>query len=470
MWAIALRFRTDLEENLWARLESFFRRHNMIEFLDGILDEIQRLDPDWIACRRLTFAKCTSSRTFLYTFKSRNDCAVTVYPRPGAKGLSMPRDCLVLRLKKNQYGLNGSMVHRKGSSQAQDLMMTREAPWGIDNVYAVPMVEAYIGDSTGFELFTGRGREEQNTMFIQQQWMEKVVLSYRLQREMSNRSQELNKIVEEAVAKVGQLAPYTPRCILVKHDPLKVVVAVTSTGSHIVTTKVFSQDDPCIAYEINKCSIDYLLKNQHLLGARDGSLLIAVTGQSFADLSDPFVLPKAPRSERFYKSKYVFDETMSPRLVILSEQEIPNGTRLSWEPSSADDSQSFLTISNAICRGFARFSHMEDMIYATKNGKVTYHGLQCGQCSQEIPTVTQLFQQLALSCIRDNELIQDVQLDKFTVSGQLDQTVIQSMIAKRETAMRRSQSGPDTAPSVEKHDCNCDKHEAAKGIEVCGRR
>ena len=436
---IALRLH---EENPWTVLESFFQSHNMIEFLDRIFSEIQKLDPDWIACRHLTFSRCDRSGVFQYNCRGRQGRSVTVHSRPGAKGLAMPRDCLVLQLKENQYGLNGSMVHRKGSSQAEDLVMICEAPWGIDNAYAVPMVEAYIGSSDGFDMFIGHGRDKQHAMFIQQQWMEKVVLSYRLQRNMSKNSRKLsNKMVEEAVAKVGQLAPFTPRCILVQHELLKVVVAVFSTGAHIVTTKVFSQDDPCIAYKIDRYSIDYLLKNQHLLSASDGSLLIAITGQSFADLSDPFVFPRAPKSERLGQSKYVFDKTMSPRMVILSEQEIPNGTRLSWEPSSTDDCQSFLTISNTICRGFARFSHTEDMIFATKNqSKVVCHGWQC---SQEVQTVTQLFQQLALSFIRDNELIQDVQLDKFTVPGLLPQRTIQSMMGDSESTMSRIKSGTD---------------------------
>ena len=160
-----------------------------------------------------------------------------------------------------------------------------KVPIIMNNQFTRPLIEAYLGENA--QLFrpfqkTKQYKETNHGGFIcypEQFDSTCSIISYAPKNTNDKRS---IKIMTESIQKVLSLMQFTPRTILIRNDVLKALVAITSVGTHNFSTKIiYYTDTKTFAYQIDKVTIDYMIRNINEMKNVDGHLSIAMTGEKF---------------------------------------------------------------------------------------------------------------------------------------------------------------------------------------------
>ena len=262
--------------------------------------------------------------------------------------------------------------------------------------------------------------------FFAQYWGQKVVLSYA----PVTTDEALQKKIRQAIRRVQKLMPFIPRCILVRDNNLKTVVAVSSYGAQKCTTKVYLYTDPCPAYQIDKTSIDYLFDHFDELSSVESDLVVAMTGEKFFCMNEATDRVDVPKTWASFNCVFGPQDHDNDRchLVIMSAKEIPKMTRMTWvdktislEYSSCDV---LVHAANTIARHLVSCTHNFDEIYALANDKsqnVAPVGKMPSlhQSRESSCPIGRIFDRYAMYCIKGQVLEHKVELQGINISGNI---------------------------------------------------
>ena len=200
-------------------------------------------------------------------------------------------------------------------------------------------------------------------------WKNKAMATYIPKKMMSR-----NNTSKRAPARLnGILMPYTPRCLLVQHQMLDVIVTITRYGDGNFNSKVFPRKMESITYAIDKTTVDFLVAHIEELSSIEENLLIAMTADDFffsidddddeQALSNPWV-----RTEKTVLAR------QPGHPVVLSKAEIPGAQKLSWDGKGIHvddiDADFHVFIANNVWMGVISVAHNLDMIFGMRSGHV----------------------------------------------------------------------------------------------------
>ena len=436
--------RYEERKQVWTAVHEFYNQENMFDFVGKIFGKIGEVRKSWIECRQVTYKSvvdCLNTPQFVYQGSNvlidgkDTEPEIFVFMRPGGKGFASPGACFLMQISKKQDGtLRGALIHKDStrSETCHPVAVTTSSV--MNNLFVDPMLRAYLGQDHGLRPFqklrTNIGGKYGGFLFVPKYWNKTVVLSYTVADD--EREEEMKKQISLAIAKVEKLMPFTPRCVLVKDDILKTIVAVSSFGAQNFTTNVYFYTDPCPAYKITKTSIDYLCEHITELSSDEANLVIAMTGEKFFCMDDPVNLdiPQARDS-----ISAVFHPTARCHMVVMSKEEIPNMERLSWvgqdvylEYSSGD---ALLHAANVIGRHLVRCVHKHDDIFAMKTPwEVMVDGNfpEIQDLDNNPSSIESVFDRYAMFCIKGQLLEQDVDLRQLRINSRLEGGLSKSMI------------------------------------------
>ena len=365
----------------WTAISEFYHKVDMFEFVEDILKNIEAARLSWISRRRATFSSvynCPEKPKVVYSPETaeENPPKITVSQRPGWTGAVTPGRCFIMQLSKAKEGhLRGWIVHQDRSRPEVTHPISLEVSGALKLwQFAYPLVRAYLSD---FVTEFVKGSSSQG-IFVAKlpvlitQSAGKTTVTY-IPKELTD---EMRRKIEDGIRNIERLMPYVPRCLLVHYRTLGAIVGITSYGDGNVSSKVFLESHESIAYAIDKTTINYLLANIEELSSPEGNLLIAMTAENFF-----FSLDSEDTDEETMSPPWVGMDKMvfhrPSHMVILSQREIPDGTKLpwSWEITDPNDfpTDYHAFIANTLWRGHIHVHHNSDMIFGME-GRVVLKG------------------------------------------------------------------------------------------------
>lgn len=408
------------KSNLWDDIKEFCLSNDMMSFVQSILLEIEKVMPDWILCRIFEYSTIFNVlNDYLFVYKGEKTPLIKMKRRPGAKGFAAPGSSYILQLNLTSEGeYFGSIIHRDLACEETCHPMIIEAPLSLNNIFIPSLIESYIGKNCEnfipFQESSIFNEGQINNGFIcyPQKFLDKTILSF---VPIDLNDEKATLAITEASSKIEKIVSFVPRTLLVKDDSIKAISAITSCGSNNFTTKVFFYTDlkPNV-YQIDKATIDYMANHIEEMKSIDGNLVVAMTGENFTFYDRK--TNKLPST--FPEASSVFGLNEKPflsHLVVISDKDIPNSRKLSWVDKSIHviytNYDHFIHAANNVFKDAIVVDHEYEMIYAMMpNAKIRVNQAVYGR-------IYQVFNYYSSNCIRDGNLMKDIDFTEFNFSG-----------------------------------------------------
>lgn len=256
----------------------------LYSFIQELIDGIGKNNPDWISCRRVKFANITNANSEPSFIYSNDNSRIYMKMRPGSVGLDSPGSAYILSITADTHTKNnyGSLIHCDLSSEAQNMIphpITIETTAELYNDFSEPLIKAHLGENLShFQMFCKGKLNEANDgdcFILKSQYNGKYYFSF------IPKDKNAIDLFDKASSAIKLLLPYTASTILVRHSYLNCLVAIRGVGTEIETPVHFFTDDDYYPYQLNRDTIDYLIKNIPYLSSVEEVLSIGMTGESF---------------------------------------------------------------------------------------------------------------------------------------------------------------------------------------------
>lgn len=430
--------RQALLKSLKELVDKMHNNNLLYSFIQELIDEIGKNNPEWISCRRVKFANITNANSEPSFIYSNDNSCIYMKMRPGSVGLESPGSAYIFSITADTHTKNnyGSLIHCDLSSEAQSMIphpITIETTAELYNDFSEPLIKAYLGENLShFQMFFKGKLNETNDgdcFLLKSQYNGKYYFSF------IPKDKNAIDLFNEASSAIKSLLPYTASTILVRHSYLNCLVAIRGVGTEIGETPVhFFTDDDYNPYQLNRKTIDYLIKNIPYLSSVEEVLSIGMTGESFYfplnnEASNKVCSSKIchPHCNPNCKSVFCYEPFFNSHMVMLSRHKLGDFDeyRLPWitDKSTVTLAQEdlFLQHANEIARDLITVRKSTcRVLFTTKASKLEIKG--------EVPNIDESTMNINSSCFsnkgRINNLIEKCVLnyihgDKLTKSVEL---------------------------------------------------
>ncbi|KAI5549613.1 tissue development protein family [Trichomonas vaginalis G3] len=376
-------------------------------------------------------------------FQDVDELSVVMKMRPGATTLEVPSKALFLNISHNEdLQINfGSMIHIDHTREQGIKPVAMKIQSYLNTPFLSPMLQGYLDENINDLLkFKMRGRA-----ISADAGDEYFVVTTTTDNSISHlnfipKNQEIIKLIERGIKILTNLAPFTPQSILLILPYLNCSCILRGYGIDKMDNDIIFFDDPVYkAYQVTKTTLEYLRSKKKYLADQSCNCTIAITGEDMSFSFDPavdeeeqdssnldYVRPHTKKScDSVFGHKYNYSH-----LVVLSKDRIPNATEIPWIKKGIYAEYTTETLIAALSANIFRSGVQ---IRYTPWINLYPHGANVN-IKGTLPRIDQrdadlyaskepmgrLINMYEMGCVKGQDLIQNVDLQDFEVTGSCD--------------------------------------------------